>query len=646
MKKGIYLLSVSMLMVIGANQVTFAQSFNKIDRPIGLQQWLPTFQPKAAAINQWLNRYADADVPVIMSNRVVASTTGPPMPEDQQILDDLIVVGSACVGQDCVNGYSFGFSTLVLRENNLRIRFEDTSNSSSFPTNDWQLTANDASNGGANKFSIDDIDHGRTPFTVEAGARSNALYVDDGGKIGLGTSTPVVRLHMKDGNTPTMRLEQDGTSGFAQQTWDVAGNEANFFVRDASNGSTLPFRIFPAAPTNSLTVATGGNVGIGTSSPTVKLAVHNGNINLTNSGAHSDPEIRIWSDDGLVTSSFRIRDLSAGQLRMDKRTAAGSSTIDFNPLPLDNSGSASFRFFRNSNTSGAVFVSVHKGDNTGTINSQLGGNTDTYFAADNGSVGIGTNAPGYLLHVDGDAAKPSGGSWTVASDARLKKDVKEFTDGLALLNKIEPKTFKYNGKAGIKTTEKQVGVIAQDLKKIAPYMVSEYKAADGKEYLAVNPGALDYVLINAVKEQQETIVKLEEKLNRKDERINSLETKVDALVSQMIQFDIDLQQCCLSHSNSGATGSTLNLDDKAHLAQNIPNPFNQQTIIKYYLPKDASQAQIRVNDMKGNLLRVVEVYEKGYGQIELEANILAPGTYTYELIVGNERIDTKRMIIQ
>ncbi|NNC99234.1 MAG: hypothetical protein HKN85_03540, partial [Gammaproteobacteria bacterium] len=111
---------------------------------------------------------------------------------DQQILDDLIVDGSICAGQDCVNGESFGFDTLRLKENNLRIRFVDTSSTASFPTNDWQLTANDSSNGGANKFSIDDIDGGRTPFTIEAGAPTNSLFVDDGGRIGLGTGTPVV----------------------------------------------------------------------------------------------------------------------------------------------------------------------------------------------------------------------------------------------------------------------------------------------------------------------------------------------------------------------------------------------------------------------------------------------------------------------
>ena len=132
--------------------------------------------------------------------------------EDIVFLDDLIVDGSACIGFDCVNGESFGFDTLRLKENNLRIKFLDTSSLASFPTNDWQITANDSSNGGANKFSIDDIDGGLTPFTIEAGAPSNSLYVDDGRRLGLGTSTPVVELHVKSGNTPTMRLAARGKS--------------------------------------------------------------------------------------------------------------------------------------------------------------------------------------------------------------------------------------------------------------------------------------------------------------------------------------------------------------------------------------------------------------------------------------------------
>ncbi len=192
---------------------------------------------------------------------------------DQVFLDDIIVDGSACIGMDCVNGESFGFDTIRIKENNLRIKAVDTSSTASFPTTDWQLTFNDSSNGGQNRFSVEDVTAGRVPFTIEGAAPSHALYVDDGGRIGLGTSTPVVEAHIKDGDTPTVRLEQDGSSGFTPQSWDLAGNETNFFVRDVTNGSTLPFRVRPGAPTSAIDIAADGNIGIGNSSPKAPLHV-------------------------------------------------------------------------------------------------------------------------------------------------------------------------------------------------------------------------------------------------------------------------------------------------------------------------------------------------------------------------------------
>ena len=192
--------------------------------------------------------------------------------KDQVIPDDLIVQGSGCFGFDCVNNESFGFDTIRLKENNLRIKFEDTS-VGAFPSTDWQLTANDSASGGANKFSIEDITAARVPFTVSGGAGTNSLFIDSSSRVGFGTSTPVLQMHQNNSNTPALRLEQNNSGGFTAQTWDIAGNEANFFIRDVTGGSRLPFRIRPGAPTSSLDISASGNVGIGTASPSQSLHV-------------------------------------------------------------------------------------------------------------------------------------------------------------------------------------------------------------------------------------------------------------------------------------------------------------------------------------------------------------------------------------
>jgi hypothetical protein len=196
---------------------------------------------------------------------------------DQVFPDDVIVQGSLCAGFDCVNNESFGFDTLRLKENNLRIHFDDTSNSSSFPAVDWRIVINDSANGGASYFAIEDSSAGRTPFRVLAGAPTSSLYVASNGNVGMGTSSPATQLHVVDGNTPTMRLEQDGSSGFTAQTWDIAGNEANFFIRDVTNGSRLPFRIEPSTPANTMYLASTGNVGLGTAAPAYALHVQRNN---------------------------------------------------------------------------------------------------------------------------------------------------------------------------------------------------------------------------------------------------------------------------------------------------------------------------------------------------------------------------------
>jgi hypothetical protein len=185
-----------------------------------------------------------------------------------------VIRNALCVGVDCPDSPAFGDSSVLMMENNNRIKFGDTS-AAPFPNNDWEIEANSNLSGGANYLGFNDCGTADNDgdcatdlvFAVEAGARQSALFVESDGDVGIGTSNPVVDLHIVTGNTPALRLDQDGSSGFAPQVWDIAGNETNFFVRDVTGGSTLPFRIQPGAPSSSVFIAADADVGLGTASP-------------------------------------------------------------------------------------------------------------------------------------------------------------------------------------------------------------------------------------------------------------------------------------------------------------------------------------------------------------------------------------------
>jgi hypothetical protein len=329
--------------------------------------------------------------------------------------DDEIIQGSLCVGLDCVVNESFGFDTIRLKENNDRIKFEDTS-TGTCPSNDWQLTANDACPG-SNKFSIEDITGAKVPFTITAGAATNSFFLDSTGRLGLRTATPVLDIHVATSNTPAMRLEQTSAGGFTAQTWDVAGNEANFFVRDVTGGSRLPFRIRPGAPTSSIDVAASGNVGIGTASPAFAVDISNG----TQAG------FRATKTGSLAGTSDFYND---GNAHLAAESTAGHGLFV----------SATDIGFRHT-TAGTTVVDI------------VGGN-----------LGIGTTTPGSQLVVASGATTSSlnagATQFTVASSRTFKENI-EPTDVPDILNKIEAVPvvtydFKDNG------PKHRLGLIAED----------------------------------------------------------------------------------------------------------------------------------------------------------------------------------------
>ena len=85
-----------------------------------------------------------------------------------------------------------------------------------------------------------------------------------------------------------------------------------------------------------------------------------------------------------------------------------------------------------------------------------------------------------------------------SSDIRLKKNIKPLINGLNVINKIPVKT--YHWKDDTKSNKLQFGVIAQEVEKILPEIVS-----NSGEFKAVNYNALIPFLIKSVQEQQQLI---------------------------------------------------------------------------------------------------------------------------------------------
>ena len=118
-------------------------------------------------------------------------------------------------------------------------------------------------------------------------------------------------------------------------------------------------------------------------------------------------------------------------------------------------------------------------------------------------IGLSKTAAHMLdLNAD-DAYKPTTNTWGILSDRRIKTIRGNFTDGLALAKLIRPIRYRYNGKMGFKDDGEHIGIIAQDLWDIAPYMVDRHKGKiDGnlEELFGYQGHALPFILLNAIKE--------------------------------------------------------------------------------------------------------------------------------------------------
>jgi len=235
--------------------------------------------------------------------------------------------------------------------------------------------------------------------------------------------------------------------------------------------------------------------------------------------------------------------------------------------------------------------------------------------------------------------KPGGGTWAALSDRKLKNNIEQFTDGLAEIMKIDPVLYNYNETTNFDQSVKHVGIIAQDVEKIAPYMVSDFELLEHTEekvnkkgtFKSVDPSAFTYMLINAIKEQQSVI-------ENQNELIKDLQNSVTDLSERIESID----------SNLATSSSILLIGDKsvAKLAQNTPNPLKDVTKIEYFIPSKSQSAVLQIRDLNGKLFKSVDIIDKGVGSINVKVKDMASGLYTYSLEIDGKLIDTKKMIIK
>lgn len=217
-------------------------------------------------------------------------------------------------------------------------------------------------------------------------------------------------------------------------------------------------------------------------------------------------------------------------------------------------------------------------------------------------------------------------SWT--SDKRFKTNIKELATVTEKLLQLKSYTYMF------KTEEfknrnfpksEQIGFIAQELKELFPQLVVD----DKQGYLAVNYVGFIPVLLEGFKEQQT-------QMEKQQQQINELKALVNSLAGNN------------TGNKSGAINSTVvNLSDKnaVVLNQNVPNPFAESTVINYLIPGNFIKAQMIFTTTDGKLVKVVDITENA-GALNIFANDLSNGVYSYALVVDGKTLDTKKMIKQ
>ncbi|HEY9005045.1 MAG TPA: tail fiber domain-containing protein [Ohtaekwangia sp.] len=398
-------------------------------------------------------------------------------------------------------------------------------------------------------------------FTGGFATANERMRIDGTGKVGINKTTPTEALDIT-GNVrfsgALMPNNNAGTAGYILQSsgagtapsWvtpaSVVGSaswalDGNNVTAVHSIGTTSNFDLpFITNNTEAMRLTNTGSLAIGPTAITdEKVLIDAGttqtalniigaindflevNVQNTSNGALSSSDIVATANNGTENSVYIDMGInSAGYANGNSNVLNGAN------LAYLYANANDFKIGNGTPGKDLVFFTNPTG---GTLGTNTANGLERVRITTAGFVGLGTNNPSHLLHLGSDdAVKPGGGNWSSPSDRRLKKDIVPFTDGLSVINKIKPVSFKYTGAAGLPNDGKSyVGIIAQEMQEIAPYTIGTFRDTEtNTEYLNYNSNAVTYILINAVKEQQVIIDGLKKQLEEQNKRLEALERKL------------------------------------------------------------------------------------------------------------------------
>jgi len=123
--------------------------------------------------------------------------------------------------------------------------------------------------------------------------------------------------------------------------------------------------------------------------------------------------------------------------------------------------------------------------------------------------------------------------------------------------------------------------------------------------------------------------------------VEPLQTEIDNLTDRVEYLELVVDDCC----SGTKVEEFIEQGDEAILYQNIPNPWNETTTIKYYIPRNVNNAKIEIRTSDGKLVNSFDISAKGEGHLMISSQAFSEGTYLYSLYVDNRMIDTKRFVL-